>query len=56
MLVLERRLSEVIIIGSDVRVMVVSISGDRVKLGIDAPKSVRVDREEVREAIDRDAT
>lgn len=56
MLVLERRLSEVIIIGSDVRVMVVSISGDKVKLGIDAPKNVRVDREEVREAIDRDST
>lgn len=50
MLVLERRVDEVIVIGNDVRVMVVSIRGDKVKLGVVAPKHVQVDREEIREA------
>jgi carbon storage regulator len=49
MLVLTRRLGEEIIIGDKIRVSVVTIQGDRVRLGIDAPQSVCVDRAEVHE-------
>ena len=47
MLVLTRRVGEVIVIGDEVRVTVVSVKGDRVRLGITAPDWVRVDREEI---------
>jgi carbon storage regulator len=47
MLVLTRRLGETIVIDGAVRVTVVSIRGDKVRLGVDAPEDVRVDREEV---------
>lgn len=47
MLVLTRKKDEVITIGDDIRVMVVEIRGDKVRLGIDAPKYVAVHRQEV---------
>lgn len=47
MLVLTRRIGEVVIIDKDIRVTVVSIKGDKVRLGICAPDTVRVDREEI---------
>ncbi len=46
MLVLARSENEKIRIGNDIEIVVVSIRGDRVRLGITAPKSVRIDREE----------
>jgi carbon storage regulator len=49
MLVLTRRIGEEIVIGGDIRVTVVAIKGDRVRLGISAPDFVRVDRQEVHE-------
>jgi carbon storage regulator len=49
MLVLTRKLGEEIVIGQDIRVKVVSVQGDRVRLGIEAPRSVPVDRLEVHE-------
>lgn len=52
-LVLERCPGEVIWIGDDVRVIVLKTRGERVWLAIDAPKSVVVDREEVRIAKQR---
>ena len=51
MLVLTRKLNEVIMIGDDVRIMVVEIRGDKVRLGIEAPKEVPVHRLEVYEVI-----
>ncbi len=51
MLVLTRKLGEVIKIGDQVKVVVVSIDGNSVKLGIEAPKEVPVHREEVYEKI-----
>lgn len=51
MLILARRLNERIIIGDEIRVSVVEIKGDQVKLGIDAPRDVKVYRQEVFEAI-----
>lgn len=50
MLVLSRMRGESIDIGSDITIKVVEIRGDKVRLGIEAPKDVRVDRREVTEA------
>jgi len=47
MLVLSRRINERIVLGPNITVMVVSISGDKVRLGIVAPKEIEVHREEV---------
>jgi len=52
MLVLSRKLNESIVIDGDIKITVVSVKGDRVRLGITAPKSVTVNREEVQEVID----
>lgn len=52
MLILSRKRHEVILIG-DIRVVVVEIRGDKVRLGVDAPKDVPVHRREVYEAIKR---
>ncbi|GEK31437.1 carbon storage regulator [Kurthia zopfii] len=59
MLVLSRKVGESIMIGEDIKVKVIAVDGDQVKLGIEAPRSVKVDRQEVFEAIqqeNRDAT
>lgn len=47
MLVLSRRKNESVVIGGDVVVTVVRIEGDRVHLGVEAPREVPVDRDEV---------
>lgn len=49
MLVLSRHKDEEIQIGDDVTVVVVDIRGDKVRLGIQAPFHIAVDRKEVRE-------
>jgi carbon storage regulator len=54
MLVLTRKENESIIIKDNIIVTVVAIKGDKVRLGIDAPKEVSVHRSEVYEAIKRD--
>lgn len=57
MLVLSRQKDESIIIGEGadaIEVMVVDIRGDKIRLGISAPKSIRVDRKELRDAIARE--
>jgi carbon storage regulator len=54
MLVLSRRLGESVVISDDITITVVDIRGDKVRLGIDAPLDVSVDRLEVREAKDRE--
>ena len=47
MLVLSRRLNQSIVIAGEVRVTVVAISPSRVELGVEAPKQITVDREEI---------
>ncbi len=47
MLVLTRRVGEVIVIDHDIRITVAAVRGERVRIGISAPKFVQVDREEV---------
>jgi len=54
MLVLSRQKDESIIIGDDVEVTIVDVRGDKVRLGITAPKEISVHRREVYEAIQRE--
>lgn len=52
MLVLSRRPGEILCIGEDIRIQVLSINGSQVRIGIAAPKEVEVHREEVKQRID----
>ncbi len=54
MLVLSRHRDESIMIGDDVVVTIVDIRGDKVRLGIEAPQSIPVHRQEVYDAIQRE--
>ena len=53
MLVLSRKKNESIVIANDITIVVVEIRGDKVRLGIEAPKEVPVHRREVYDAIKR---
>ena len=54
MLVLSRQKDESIIIGDNVEITIVDVRGDKVRLGISAPKNISVHRREVYEAIQRE--
>ena len=54
MLVLSRKQDEKIMIGDSITLMVISIQGDKVRLGIEAPKEVSIHREEVYQAIQQE--
>ena len=47
MLILTRRIGEKIIISDDIKVTILDVKGSQVRLGIDAPNGVQVDREEI---------
>lgn len=51
MLILTRKEQESIIIGPNIRITVLEIDRNKVRLGIEAPKEVRIDREEVYRAM-----
>jgi len=53
-LVLTRKVKETLIIDSKIKITVVAVEGDRVRLAIDAPKEIPVLRQEVLEAIERE--
>ena len=53
MLVLSRKKNESIVINDDITIVVVEIRGDKVRLGVEAPKEIPVHRQEVYEAIRR---
>jgi carbon storage regulator len=55
MLVLSRKVGEKIIIADNITITVVEAKGPKVRLGIEAPRTVRVDRAEVAEAIRQQA-
>jgi len=54
MLVLSRRRDESIMVGENVEIKIVGVSGNKVRLGITAPKSIEVHRKEIFEAIRRE--
>ncbi|MCH2200933.1 MAG: carbon storage regulator CsrA [Fuerstiella sp.] len=54
MLVLSRQRDQTIVIGESIRITVVGVRGDKVCIGIDAPRDIAVHREEVYDAIQRD--
>jgi carbon storage regulator len=55
MLILTRRPDETLFIGPDIRITVLGVKGNQVRLGIHAPKAVVVDREEVYQRKQREA-
>lgn len=55
MLVLSRQRDQTIVIGDDIRITIVDIRGDKVRLGIEAPTSIPVHRQEVYDAIQRES-
>ena len=54
MLVLTRKTGEAIQIGDDIEITVVSIKGDQIKLGINAPKNIEIHRKEIYLEIQRE--
>ena len=56
MLVLSRRVDESLLIDKDIKITVLDIKGGQVRLGITAPQSIKVHREEVFERIQNDST
>lgn len=55
MLILTRRVGESLMIGDDINVTVLSIRGNQVRIGVNAPKNVSVHREEIYERIRHEA-
>ena len=51
MLILSRKINEKVVIGDDITVSIIEVRGDQVRIGIDAPKKVKVFRQEVFDAI-----
>lgn len=54
MLVLSRTKDESIIIGDDIEITIVDVRGDKVRLGINAPREISVHRKEIYDAIQRE--
>ena len=51
MLVLSRRIGETLVVGGDVKFTILGVSGNQVRIGIEAPKEIAVHREEVFQAL-----
>jgi carbon storage regulator len=51
MLILTRRVGEAVVIGEEVTVTVLGVKGNQVRIGVNAPKSVSVHRDEIYERI-----
>ncbi|GED14548.1 carbon storage regulator CsrA [Aneurinibacillus migulanus] len=54
MLVLSRKVGEKIMVGDSIQIKVISVDGDQVKLGIEAPQNVSIYREEVYETLQQE--
>jgi carbon storage regulator len=55
MLVLSRKRDEQIVIGGNIVITVIDVRGDKVRLGIQAPQDIPVHRQEIYEALEREA-
>lgn len=55
MLILSRNIGESVIIGDNVHVTLLSVSGNQVRIGINAPKDVAVHREEIYRRVNQDS-
>ncbi|MDR0629193.1 MAG: carbon storage regulator CsrA [Treponema sp.] len=51
MLILSRKVNEKIMIGEDISISIIEIQGDHIRIGVDAPKTIKVFRQEVFDAI-----
>ncbi|MGI6488884.1 MAG: carbon storage regulator CsrA [Syntrophomonadaceae bacterium] len=51
MLILTRKIDESIIVGDNIKITVIEIQGDNVRIGIDAPRELSIHREEIYQAI-----
>jgi len=47
MLILTRRIGETLVIGDDIKVTILNVKGQQVRIGVDAPKNISVHREEI---------
>ena len=54
MLVLTRKPGETLMLGENIQVKIISVDGDQVKIGIDAPRALKIYRREVYEAIQQE--
>lgn len=54
MLVLSRNVGQSLIINDDIKIIIVSVSGDKVRLGVEAPREVPVHRKEVHDKIQKE--
>ena len=54
MLILTRRVGEALMVGDDTKIVVLGVKGSQIRLGINAPKDVKVHREEIYEKINED--
>ncbi len=52
MLVLARKTDQAILLGDGIRIVVLGVSGDRVRIGIEAPREVPILRQELRDAVE----
>lgn len=56
MLILSRRLGESVIVNNDIVITVVKVQGDKVRIGIEAPKEIPVHRKEIQEKVNNEKT
>ena len=56
MLILTRRVGEALMVGDDTKIVVLGVKGSQIRLGINAPKDVKVHREEIFEKINVDTS
>lgn len=54
MLILSRRVGETLMIGDDVKITILKVSGNQIRIGVEAPKDVSVHREEVYQRVLQD--
>jgi len=52
MLVISRKAGEALLIGDQIKISIISLGGDKVAVGIDAPKDIRIIREELAQTIE----